>query len=872
MNQRKAGAMLSYIYLIVHSITTFIYTPFLLKYLGQSEYGLYALSISIMSYLTMLDLGFGNAMVKFVSKFKALKKPKEEHLINGLFMVFYTVIGIITIFLGFILYKNVNLIFGAKFTISELKTFKVLLIILTLNVATAFPLSIFGSYIISYEKFIFQKVVLLIRTIIYPILLILALTNGAKSIATLLVISILNLLMNLSNMVYCIRKLSFKMKINKECFKYVKEVFSYSFFIFLIVIVDNVYNNTDQIILGAYCGTIAVAVYGLAIQIKTMYDQMSTSISGVLFPKVVGMIETKQDKEVSIFFNRISKIQMIVMFLILFGFITYGMPFISLWGGKDYSDAYWILLVLMIPSVVPLTQNTALSIIQAKNKHKFRAIIYLCIAILNIIITIPLSKAFNGLGAAIGSSIALFLGNILIMNIYYVKKIKLDLKTYWKNFATISIIEIVQSTIFIIISKFIPITNLLLLLVFALIYTIVYFILIYLFFISKDDQRNARNRLKEIIYKVFTKTIIKKCIIFESGPDMSGNTLSVYEELLRRKLNKKYKFVWFVDDPKLFEHLKNKNIKFAVKRPKDIFNKIKTLYYNFFAIVIIDSNSFVYKKHNLQKRIYLSHGMGYKNVLNYLKDCGQIDYVLTCCSVFDDFYMKNFCVKNDQLIELGFPRNDIFLNNKKINLKQKLKLSNESKVIMWLPTYRKHKDLDFECIPTKKDDFGIPIFKTEEELLNINKLLEELNIYIYMKLHPAQDVEVIKNINLSNIKIITDKDLEKLNISLYEFLKETDSLITDYSSVYIDYLLTNNVIGVTLDDIEEVNKENALFIQNYEEIIGGVHLKTYKDFENYIKNIGKYKKTIMNEELKKYHSNIDDKSTKRVSDFIEKFL
>ena len=118
-NERKLGAILSYVYIFVNTIMTFIYTPFLIKNLGKSEYGLYTIALSIMAYLTMLDLGFGNSMIRYIAKFKALENKDEEKKINGLFLFFYCIVGIITLIIGLVLYKNIGLLFKNKFTTYE---------------------------------------------------------------------------------------------------------------------------------------------------------------------------------------------------------------------------------------------------------------------------------------------------------------------------------------------------------------------------------------------------------------------------------------------------------------------------------------------------------------------------------------------------------------------------------------------------------------------------------------------------------------------------------------------------------------------------------------------------------------------------------
>lgn len=434
----KIGAVLGYVNMIVSLLISFLYTPILLKHLGQSEYGLYALVASIIGYLSVLDMGFGNAMIRYVSRSKANPSKLNEGKINGLFLFLYTIIGIISFIIGFILISKAGSIFAAL-TPSELARAKVIMVILVCTVSVSFPLSIFDSYVVSSEKFKYVKILSLIKTLIVPLTMLPLLYLGHKAITMVIVTSSYSLIFHFITIFYCFKKL--KMKIHFS-FKSIdkpllKEILIYSFFIFLNIIVDNIYTNTDQVILGNVAGTIAVSIYAVAARISQINTSFSTTISGLFFPRINKTLEEENgNQKVSDLFIKVSRVQLYIMALIVFGFIVFGRQFILLWVGNDYIDAYYIIMLLIIPAVIPLTQNIGISILQAKNKHKFRSVVYICIAILNIFISIPLAKKYGGVGAAIGTAIANCIGQITIMNFYYWKKIEIDIPTYWKRFVS----------------------------------------------------------------------------------------------------------------------------------------------------------------------------------------------------------------------------------------------------------------------------------------------------------------------------------------------------------------------------------------------------------------------------------------------------
>ena len=446
INQLKAGVVLNYIVIILNTIVGLLYTPYMLRMMGQSEYGLYSLVASVIAYLTVLDLGFGNAIVRYTAKFRAEKKTEEQYEMFGMFFLLYLVIGIVAFGIGLGLYFNVDTLFGNTMTAVELDRARIMMLLLVANLAFTFPMSIWGSIIQAYEDFVFQKSLNIIRIILNTVVMICLLHFGYKAVAMVVVQTIFNVLTLVINFIYCRRKLNINIYFRFRHFHwgFLKEVAIYSFWIFLNAIMDRVYWSTGQFVLGSMVGTAAVAVFAIAIQLEGMYMQFSTAISSVFLPKVTAMVATNRSrKEISDLFIRTGRIQYIVLAYILSGFIIFGRQFIELWAGAGYSDAYMISLLFFIPLTVPLIQNLGITILQARNEMKFRSVLYIIIALVSLAMQIVLTSHFGGIGCAMGVSGALVVGQILIMNVYYRRRQDLDIKTFWKEISKMSIIPIV---------------------------------------------------------------------------------------------------------------------------------------------------------------------------------------------------------------------------------------------------------------------------------------------------------------------------------------------------------------------------------------------------------------------------------------------
>lgn len=499
MNQLKAGAILNYVVILLNTLVGLLYTPYMLRMMGQSEYGLYALVASVISYLTVLDLGLGNAVVRYTAKFRAEGKQTEQYEMFGMFFILYIAIGFIALVAGSALYFNVDAMFGSTMTAMELDKARVMMILLVLNLAVTFPMSIFGSIITAYEHFVFPRVVNICRILLNTVVMICLLHMGYKAIAMVIVQTVFNMLTLVLNCWYCRRHLKIRMYFRKFRWGFLKEVAIYSFWIFLNVIMDRIYWSTGQFVLGAVVGTAAVAVFAVAIQLQHMYMQFSTAISSVFLPKVTGMVTTGNDnKAISDLFIRTGRIQYIIMAFILSGFIVFGRQFIALWAGPGYEDAYVITILFFVSLLIPLIQNLGVTVLQARNQMKFRSILYIVISLIALILQVVFTKKWGGIGCAIAISGALLLGQGLIMNIYYSRKQGLDIARFWKEISKMSITPILLVLCFITFFKYVILDSWIKLIVAILIYSVMYILLFWKICMNQYEKNLLQVTLRRL--------------------------------------------------------------------------------------------------------------------------------------------------------------------------------------------------------------------------------------------------------------------------------------------------------------------------------------------------------------------------------------
>ncbi|MBR3758007.1 MAG: oligosaccharide flippase family protein, partial [Bacteroidaceae bacterium] len=271
MNELKSGAALNYAVILLNIIVGLLYTPYMLRALGQSEYGMYSLVASVISCLTVLDLGLGNAVVRYTAHFRADGRAAEIPRLLGMFLAMYIGVGVLSMVCGGVLYVNFDGWFAASMTPSELHDARLMLLLLVANVAFTFPMSVFGSVLTAYERFVFPRVLQIARIVLSTVLMVVLLSLGFKALALVVVQTLFNVAVLCAQMVYARSHLGVRIRFRGFDKELLRQVAVYSFWVFLSVVMDRIYWSTGQMVLAFYDGTAQVAVFAVAIQLSLLY-------------------------------------------------------------------------------------------------------------------------------------------------------------------------------------------------------------------------------------------------------------------------------------------------------------------------------------------------------------------------------------------------------------------------------------------------------------------------------------------------------------------------------------------------------------------------------------------------------------------------
>lgn len=524
INQRKSGTILSYIQMIESTLIGLAYTPVMLRLMGQSEYGLNGTASGLTSFLSLLSFGLSGAYIKHVMAYRVSGDKEGENRLNGIFTVLYSFFSVLVVIAGTILIFASDNIFGNSLNEHELHEIKWIMFLTIINYVITFIFNPVMMFIQSHEKFWFFRIVAILINLVNPVVNIVALTFFPYSITVSISTLLFQIITVIVYFIYAYFKLNMRFSFRHLEFSVFKSVFLFSAFLFLNEITNLITNNTDRIVLSVASGTIAVAIYSVGTSFTSFFGSFSTSISGVFAPSINRIIaqskvdNTDPDPELNKLFLKVGRLQFIVLTLAVIGFSSIGYPFIVLWAGEEYSYSYWIALLLMLTPYIPFIQNTGLEIQRAKNMHKTRSIVYFIVALFNIALTIPAAYHFSrppftpglgGIAAAFATFISVILGQVVFMNVFYQKKVGVDVINFWKNILRMIPGMLIPLAVGLLMSHFVYPDSWIKIIIEGIIIVVVYSVSVYLFSMNRYERDLFTSPIKNFFRKIFKSKKVK---------------------------------------------------------------------------------------------------------------------------------------------------------------------------------------------------------------------------------------------------------------------------------------------------------------------------------------------------------------------------
>ena len=354
--------------------------------------------------------------------------------------------------------------------------------------------------------------------------------------------------------------------------------------------------------------------------------------------------------------------------------------------------------------------------------------------------------------------------------------------------------------------------------------------------INKMKKHNILRRCLLIILKLlsmFNKVIPKKenkILFYDSLRDsLDDNAEAFYYWLMENGYANKYRFAICVPNEKGY----NNTLKYRPIGALFGVYEYLTSKYVFFSF-----GDFRIEPSSNQVVVNLWHGTPLKRIGKLSDDknlltekLDNFTYVLASSDLYAPVMAEAFGCSISKVKVLGHTRNDYLFSSGDSFKKVGLDVEKFNKCILWMPTFRQSKDNRFSDSDFLDSETLLPILDEYEKLTMFDEKLQALNVLLVIKVHPYAK---FKEVQLTNILMMKNEDIISKGVKLYEFVKEFDALITDYSSIYFDFMLMNRPLGFTLDDYQSYSCKRGFVFDNAIDFLPGNHIYCSEDMEKFI--------------------------------------
>ena len=425
------GALLSYGAILFNIISGLLYTPWMIRTIGDDQYALYALALSVIN-IFLLDFGIGASVTKFLSNYYAQGKNEEADRFMGIVCRVYIIISAaIAVCMGafYFLIDSVYL----KLTPSELSVFKNLYIIVASYSVLSFPFTTFNGVLMANERFIEIKACNFGQKVFGVLLTVVVLLCGRGVYALVLVHAISNVIF-VSLKYYFIRR-STKQRVATRSWDsgIAKQLFHFSIWLTVMSVARRGIFQIMPTLIAATVGSVAVTVFSLASTLEGYVYTFADAVNGMFMPKISRILTAENaGQRLNDLMSKVGRFHVYTIGLLYIGFICVGRQFIGLWLGEGYDSVYLCAVLLIFPSLIDSPQQIAKTSLMVTDVVKEQGLIYSGMAVLNVALALVLLPKVGITGAALSICVA-YLVRTAAFNVLYHKKLPVDLGRYFKD-------------------------------------------------------------------------------------------------------------------------------------------------------------------------------------------------------------------------------------------------------------------------------------------------------------------------------------------------------------------------------------------------------------------------------------------------------
>ena len=503
---RGAGITLSYVNTFLNMVCGLFLSAFLLRSLGDTDYGVYQTVSSFANYLVLLEFGTGTVMTRNLSACRARNATKDEIEKNvSTIWTITNVLSLVIIAVSALFYLSLGSIYSNSLDAGQIEYAKQIFVVITVFLLVSFYLQTLNGITLAFEHYTFTSKTSIMKVVSRTVLLIVLVPIIKKALIIATVDAAVGICLVVYAYIYC--KRNFKIKINIRSFdkSILKASLPLCMAIFLQALVNQANSNVAKFIIGIKLDPETVALYSVGLYVYNIFSSLTTIPISMYAPQITkSVVNGLRGKELTDYMIQPSRLIVLIGGTVFFGFFAVGRQFVSVVYGEKYLQAWLIAIIIMAPMFINMANGVIINVLDAMNKRMSRSIALLVTTVANIFLTLFWIDKYGIVGAAASTAICTLIGQVFVMNIYYSKAIKIKVfYMYRKTFKGILPFQLIGAVVAFMVGQ--NITNIYL----SFLVSGVIFVVISLgSFIIIGKNETEKNMIKSILNKVLK--IIKR--------------------------------------------------------------------------------------------------------------------------------------------------------------------------------------------------------------------------------------------------------------------------------------------------------------------------------------------------------------------------
>lgn len=425
-----AGTITKYALLAVSLGTGVFLMPFTVGHLGKSQYGLWMLVASVTYYFNLLDLGYGNGVMRHVVDADARGDVAGVNRVVSTFVCVYAVIGMA----ASVICAAIVLLAVPRFphlSPSEVRTAQIVLAILGARIALGYPMTVFGAVVNARQGFVRNNTIAIALVLLNAIATYVVLESGGGLVALVGWTTALNATGYLAYAWSAWTALP-DLQIRLRHFSRAdwRDVTAYSTYVFIIGLGSQISFNLDNLVVGAYLGTAAVAVYGIAVRLSEYQRRACDQFSSMLFPVIVRLDAQKNHAALRTALVDGARVSMLLAAGVTTCLIGFARPLLVHWMGEGFDGSVAPFYVLAMVGVLMVGHASQASVLMATGAHRVVACVWIAEGVANLALSLALVRPFGSVGVAIGTLVPMTVGHVCIFTPAACRRVGLPIRKF----------------------------------------------------------------------------------------------------------------------------------------------------------------------------------------------------------------------------------------------------------------------------------------------------------------------------------------------------------------------------------------------------------------------------------------------------------